>query len=974
MAAESVNRSVNIYINSGEAQKAYDVLIAKEKNLNAELAKTTDPKRIRALKQDLEKLGEPISRAAKKLSGELGPSLREQQALVKKLGHQLNHMSTTDANFKPMVQQLDQANRELQEMYVLTGKVKGAQAGIAKTNPFGSVVNFAKGAFLAGGAIAVVQQFTQFLGDSLDEALDAEEATARFRATLENLDKGDAFDRIIRKADELAEKFKYLDNDDIVGVFNKLIDYGKLTEKQMNDLLPVIINFAAKQRISITDATTAIVSGLEGQGKALKQYGINIKDAGSDTERLSVIMNTLGEKVEGAGDAFQNSAAGKLAVYKQEVANLQEEIGQGLIPVLTGLLRIINQTGAGFGQMFTKIQRFIAASQGAEALQAFDAAQDKIERDAAIAGAKSTPSNIPARQAQRLREKYAKEGKTDADIVADLKKEASFRRAIEGAGGKTNLKEYEALLNIFDPQALGSAGDNTKSKGSGGGTKRDVVGDDLKKLYKELRQLQLDHSLFQLDEFEKEVAKAKEKYDRLRELAHGNAAAMKAIAQEEAVELSRIREKQIDAQIASIQKGIASENAREAAAAKEKLQKHEALVTKMFATLGNIQTESAEKQEATRADRVAGIQLQKMKANGKERLQLEKQLLDEEEKQALAAKGLTENQKLLIQAEFQAKRDEAESNHQKKQIDQLFQYADAAIGILSMIDAAKTAKENSEIARDQKVNDTKKKNLEKQLKGKLITQQEYDRKVDAMDKELEKKKQQAEIKQFKRSQRMQIIQAIMNGAMAVTSTLAAIPGPVDIATLGTARIIQMAIATAMTAAQVATIASQKPPQFARGGRLSGRSHANGGMPVLDHHGRKQAEVEGGESIINKRTMADRRIYQVEGTPSQIASRLNGMHGVSWETGATLRPTWRTAPARMNFAAINRMYASGGVFGSGSSESGSDQASMQMLAELATSVNNLNSILAGGITAVASLTQFNTQQSRLDAIKNDATMR
>jgi hypothetical protein len=45
-----------------------------------------------------------------------------------------------------------------------------------------------------------------------------------------------------------------------------------------------------------------------------------------------------------------------------------------------------------------------------------------------------------------------------------------------------------------------------------------------------------------------------------------------------------------------------------------------------------------------------------------------------------------------------------------------FDYAQQVAGILSTIDDAKTQKENAELARDQKLNDKKKKNLEAQLK------------------------------------------------------------------------------------------------------------------------------------------------------------------------------------------------------------------------------------------------------------------
>ena len=98
--------------------------------------------------------------------------------------------------------------------------------------------------------------------------------------------------------------------------------------------------------------------------------------------------------------------------------------------------------------------------------------------------------------------------------------------------------------------------------------------------------------------------------------------------------------------------------------------------------------------------------------------------------------------------------------------------------------------------------------------------------------ELEKKRKKA---QYKRD----LAQAVVNGAMAVT--MAAInnwPMPA---------IAMMALAAATTAAQIATITSNKP--YAKGGVLEGPSHSQGGIPV----GNTGIEVEGKEYVVRKRS-------------------------------------------------------------------------------------------------------------------------
>lgn len=100
--------------------------------------------------------------------------------------------------------------------------------------------------------------------------------------------------------------------------------------------------------------------------------------------------------------------------------------------------------------------------------------------------------------------------------------------------------------------------------------------------------------------------------------------------------------------------------------------------------------------------------------------------------------------------------------------------------------------------------------------------------------ELEKKRKQA---QYKRD----MLQAIVNGAMAVTyAAINAWPIPA---------VPMMALAAATTAAQVAIMANNKP--YAKGGLLEGKSHAQGGIPIPG----TGIEVEGKEYVIRKSSTA-----------------------------------------------------------------------------------------------------------------------
>ena len=76
---------------------------------------------------------------------------------------------------------------------------------------------------------------------------------------------------------------------------------------------------------------------------------------------------------------------------------------------------------------------------------------------------------------------------------------------------------------------------------------------------------------------------------------------------------------------------------------------------------------------------------------------------------------------------------------------------------------------------------------------------------------------------------------------------------------------------------------------AKGGFTKGPSHADGGIPMTVKSTGQKIEVEGGEAIINKKSMSDNRKFKVEGTPREIASAINEIdgNGVSFDKGAKI---------------------------------------------------------------------------------------
>jgi len=150
--------------------------------------------------------------------------------------------------------------------------------------------------------------------------------------------------------------------------------------------------------------------------------------------------------------------------------------------------------------------------------------------------------------------------------------------------------------------------------------------------------------------------------------------------------------------------------------------------------------------------------------------------------------------------------------------------------------------ENEALKRDMANNDKRKRDLEMKSKKGIITENEYRSQIIKMDQEMDDKKRKLEAAQFERNRKQQIAQALINGAVGITRAWVDPGFPLAI--------LMTALIAASTAAQVATINSQKP-QFSKGGIPDGPSHGSrygqsGIALVRRDNGQEVGEMEGGE--------------------------------------------------------------------------------------------------------------------------------
>lgn len=198
-----------------------------------------------------------------------------------------------------------------------------------------------------GAAIAgafVVKEGFDFIKSSANDAEAAQTATTKWSDAMQRsglVSAGQAAG-LKEQADALEKKtrFSHLDT---LGTEAQLGLY-KLTGTQLKELTPLVLDYAARTGQDGTSAAKKIGQALLGQGRALKQVGINFKDTKTLGGNFGEIMDGLRTKVGGFATKEGTTLAGKLAIMKNRFADVKEKVGAALLPILTKLAVYVSST------------------------------------------------------------------------------------------------------------------------------------------------------------------------------------------------------------------------------------------------------------------------------------------------------------------------------------------------------------------------------------------------------------------------------------------------------------------------------------------------------------------------------------------------------------------------------------------------------------------------------------------------------
>ena len=190
--------------------------------------------------------------------------------------------------------------------------------------------NVAKKAGLALGAIGVAAGTG--MAFAVKAAADAQVEMAKVDTVLQNMGSAALANKdALLQAAGAATKLGFDDEEAAVSIANLYQRTGDLTEA--TKLNALAMDLSRQKGIGLAEASNMIGMVMSGNGRALKQYGIEI----SDTLTPMQALDELQKKVAGGAENFAGTFAGQVESLKTALGNMLEAVGEKVLPILTEL-------------------------------------------------------------------------------------------------------------------------------------------------------------------------------------------------------------------------------------------------------------------------------------------------------------------------------------------------------------------------------------------------------------------------------------------------------------------------------------------------------------------------------------------------------------------------------------------------------------------------------------------------------------
>lgn len=196
-----------------------------------------------------------------------------------------------------------------------------------------------KAGITVASAVAVAA-VAKFAGDSIAAYSEAEQSQAALTAAYEKFPAVSSvtIDALRNLNSEIQKKTGY-DDDQLAASQATLAQFG-LTGEQIQQLTPLMTDYAAKTGKDLTTAAEDMGKAVMGQGRALKTVGVDFTDTGTAAGNFDQLVAGLDGTVGGFAETMGDTAAGKAKILEQSFGDIQETVGEMLLPALTTLVEI----------------------------------------------------------------------------------------------------------------------------------------------------------------------------------------------------------------------------------------------------------------------------------------------------------------------------------------------------------------------------------------------------------------------------------------------------------------------------------------------------------------------------------------------------------------------------------------------------------------------------------------------------------
>lgn len=187
---------------------------------------------------------------------------------------------------------------------------------------------------LGGGLLAAGAGLTAFLYSSAKGAAQAEVQISQVTTTLTAMGSAALKNKeAILQASQAAIKLGFDDEAAALSITRFYQATGDLTKAM--DLNNLAMDLARAKNLDLATATQLVNQVLGGNGRALKQYQIDLKESATPLEALG----ELHEKVKGQAEAFAGTFQGQMAILNESVSNLKDTIGGAVLEALMPFIK-----------------------------------------------------------------------------------------------------------------------------------------------------------------------------------------------------------------------------------------------------------------------------------------------------------------------------------------------------------------------------------------------------------------------------------------------------------------------------------------------------------------------------------------------------------------------------------------------------------------------------------------------------------